>query len=75
MRLDRSYIKDLENSDNVATISSVISQIHEHGSSSLMAFIQDPAAMSAAWTVGAKYLQGNYLQEPSEEMKIQTEQS
>ncbi len=75
VRLDRSYIKDLENSDNVATISSVISQIHEHGSSSLMAFIQDPAAMSAAWTVGAKYLQGNYLQEPGEEMKIQTEQS
>ncbi|WP_019520789.1 EAL domain-containing protein [Faucicola boevrei] len=75
VRLDRSYIKDLENSDNVATISSLIAQIHEHGANSLMAFIQDPAAMSAAWTVGAKYLQGNYLQEPSEEMKIQTEQA
>lgn len=75
VRLDRSYIKDLENSDNVATISSVISQIHERGSSSLMAFIEDPSAMSASWTVGAKYLQGNYLQEPSEEMKIQSEQA
>lgn len=75
VRLDRSYIKDLENSDNVATISSLIAQIHKHGANSLMAFIQDPAAMSAAWTVGAKYLQGNYLQEPSEEMKIQTEQA
>ncbi|ELA09625.1 diguanylate cyclase/phosphodiesterase [Moraxella macacae 0408225] len=75
VRLDRSYIKDLENSDNVETISSLIAQIHEHGASSLMAFIQDPAAMSAAWTVGAKYLQGNYLQEPSKEMKIKTEQA
>lgn len=75
VRLDKSYIKNLENSDNVATISAVIQQIHEHGSSSLMAFIEDPSAMSASWTVGAKYLQGNYLQEPSETMKIQTEQA
>lgn len=73
VRLDKSYIKNLENSDNVATITSVINQIHEHGSNSLMAFIEDPSTMSASWTVGAKYLQGNYLQAPSEEMKIQTE--
>ena len=40
-----------------------------------MAFIENPAIMSTAWTVGARYLQGDYLQAPSLEMTIQTEQS
>lgn len=73
VRLDRSYVKDLGNSDNVNTIKSLISQINSHDCEALMAFIEDPASMSAAWTVGARYLQGNYLQEPSPEMIIHTE--
>lgn len=73
VRLDRSYIKDLGNSENVDTITSLIQKINEHHSSCLMAFIEDPAAMSAAWTVGARYLQGSYLQSPSDTMYIQTE--
>lgn len=75
VRLDRSYIKDLGNSENVETITSLVKQVNEHQASCLMAFIEDPAAMSAAWTVGARYLQGNYLQAPSDHMYIQTEQS
>lgn len=73
VRLDRSYIKDLGNSDNVDTITSLISQTNQLNASCLMAFIEDPASMSAAWTVGARYLQGNYLQEPSTEMHIQSQ--
>lgn len=73
VRLDRSYIKDLGNSENVETISSLVKQVNAHNARCLMAFIEDPAAMSAAWTVGARYLQGNYLQSPSDRMYIQTE--
>lgn len=75
VRLDASYIKDLSNSDNVETIKSLISQITEYECETLMAFIENPAIMSTAWTVGARYLQGDYLQAPSLEMTIQTEQS
>lgn len=75
VRLDRSYIKDLGNSENVETISSLINQVNEHQAACLMAFIEDPAAMSAAWTVGARYLQGNYLQSPSESMHIEAAQA
>lgn len=75
VRLDRSYIKDLGNSENVDTITSLIAQISSHEAACLMAFIEDPAAMSAAWTVGARYLQGHYLQAPSETMYIQTDEN
>ena len=73
VRLDRSYIKDLGNSENVDTIASLISKVNTSGASCLMAFIEDPAAMSAAWTVGARYLQGNFLQSASDTMHIVTE--
>lgn len=73
VRLDRSYIKDLGNSENVDTIASLVTKINKLGSSCLMAFIEDPAAMSAAWTVGARYLQGHYLQGLSDTMHIVTE--
>ena len=75
VRLDRSYIKDLSNNDNVNTVATVVREITERGSSCLMPFIEDPAAMSAAWTVGARYLQGAYLQKASDTMHIENETS
>lgn len=75
VRLDRSYIKDLGNSENVNTITTLVKEVNARETSCLMAFIEDPATMSAAWTIGARYLQGNYLQAPSETMHIQTEQA
>lgn len=73
VRLDRSYIKDVSNSDNVATIKSLIARANNEGSDALMGFIEDAPTMSAAWTVGARYLQGYYLQEPTETMMIKAE--
>lgn len=73
VRLDRSYVKDLGNSDNVDTIKTLITQVNGHASDALMPYIEDAASMSAAWTVGARYLQGDYLQAPSPQMQIQTE--
>ena len=75
VRLDRSYIKDLSNNDNVKTVATVVREINARGASCLMAFIEDPAAMSAAWTVGARYLQGAYLQKASDTMHIDTEEN
>lgn len=75
VRLHKTYLKDLANSDNLTTVSNVVQQINEHNTSCLMPFIEDPATMSAAWTVGARYLEGDYLQPQSESMTIVTEPS
>jgi EAL domain-containing protein (putative c-di-GMP-specific phosphodiesterase class I) len=56
-------------------VATVVREITERGSSCLMPFIEDPAAMSAAWTVGARYLQGAYLQKASDTMHIENETS
>lgn len=68
VRLSRSYVSDLGDQNNVDTIKKLIADIAEHDVDTLMAFIEDPASMSAAWTVGARFIQGKYLQEPLAEM-------
>lgn len=68
VKLDRSYAKDLGDANNIATTQKVVSDIIEKGVEPMMAFIEDASSMSAAWTVGAPYIQGIYLQEPTEEL-------
>jgi EAL domain-containing protein (putative c-di-GMP-specific phosphodiesterase class I) len=38
-----------------------------------MPYIEDAATMSVAWSVGARYLQGNYLEVPSNTIKVSNE--
>lgn len=70
VKLDRSYSQDLGATESVDTTRNFIAEIKEHGVESLMAFIEDASSMSAAWRVGAPFLQGIYLQPPSEEIGI-----
>ena len=73
VRLAANQIKDLSNPDNVQTLMATVQQINATGAACLMPYIEDPATMSTAWTVGARYLQGDYLQAPSPDMHIETE--
>ena len=38
-----------------------------------MPYIEDAATMSVAWSVGARYLQGFYLEAPSNSIKVASE--
>ena len=73
VRLAANQVKDLSNPDNVQALTATVQQINATGAACLMPFVEDPATMSTAWTVGARYLQGDYLQAPSPDMHIETE--
>lgn len=66
VRLSRNYTKDLDRQDNLEAVKTLVAQASEHGVDSLMPYIEDAGTMSMAWSVGARYLQGNYLQAPAE---------
>ena len=72
IRLARNYVDDINDADNLATVKSIIARATEHGVEVLMPYIEDAATMSVAWSVGAHYLQGKYLEEPSATMHIAT---
>ena len=69
-RLAHNYVKDINNDDNLATVKSLITKTNDLKVDVLMPYIEDAATMSVAWSVGARYLQGYYLEEPSDTMNV-----
>ncbi|MGE6360986.1 EAL domain-containing protein [Psychrobacter glacincola] len=72
VRLARSYVDGIDSADNLETVKSLIMRTNEVNVDVLMPYIEDAATMSVAWSVGARYLQGYYLEEPSSTIKVTT---
>lgn len=67
-RLARAYTKDLDRPANMETVQSLVGKASETRTDVLMPYIGDAQTMSMAWSIGARYLQGDYLQPSAEEM-------
>ncbi|MDO4250005.1 MAG: EAL domain-containing protein [Moraxella sp.] len=64
-RLARAYTKDLDRANNMETVQGLVVKAAEHRTDVLMPYIGDAQTMSLAWSIGARYLQGDYLQAPA----------
>lgn len=73
VRLARNYVDSLDNPENLETVKSLIMRTNEISVDVLMPYIEDAATMSVAWSVGARYLQGYYLEAPSNTIKLSSE--
>ena len=73
VRLARSYVEGIDTPENLETVKSLIVRTNEIGVDVLMPYIEDAAPMSVAWSVGARYLQGFYLEAPSNSIKVASE--
>lgn len=69
-RLARDYVSDINKPENLEAIKSLIVRTTELNIDVLMPYIEEAATMSVSWSVGARYLQGYYLEMPSETMNI-----
>lgn len=70
VRLARSYVQDIDSADNLEAVKSLIVRTSAVKIDVLMPYIEEAATMSVAWSVGARYLQGYYLEEPSSTIKV-----
>ncbi len=70
-RLDKSCVANLGNADELDAVKKLINSINAHDIKVLMPYIEEASTMSVAWSVGARYLQGDYLQPPSSEMSFE----
>ena len=73
VRLARNYVEGIDAADNLETVKSLIIRTNEINVDVLMPYIEDAATMSVAWSVGARYLQGYYLEAPSNTIKVSSE--
>ncbi|WP_201596000.1 EAL domain-containing protein [Psychrobacter vallis] len=65
VRLARNYVEGIDSANNLETVKSLIMLTNEIKVDVLMPYIEDASTMSVAWSVGARYLQGDYLEKPS----------
>lgn len=70
VRLARTYVNSLSNTDDLQSVRSLISRVKALPSAVLIPYIEEAAIMSISWSVGARYLQGYYLEEPSKAMTV-----
>ena len=73
VRLSKNYVEGINNADNLDTVKALITRANELNIDVLMPYIEDAATMSVSWSVGARYLQGYYLEEPSSTMHVTSE--
>ena len=61
-------MQDVEEDGGADKLQSLISQIHDLDIASVAPQVDTASVMSLLWQAGANYIQGQLLQEPSEEM-------
>lgn len=69
LKFDRSFMDDLPNSpENQETIRTLTIQAHAENRMVIAQHVEDPKALPILWGLGINYIQGNFLQAPSERM-------
>ncbi len=68
LKLDGSYTKDLNKEENMATLKSIVETARRHGKMTIASFVEEVTVISSLYTLGMNFIQGYYLQPPSEAM-------
>ncbi len=68
LKLDGSFTRDLSDEESRETLKEIVEMAHSHGKLTIAPFVESASVLSALWQVGVNYIQGYYLQQPSEEM-------
>jgi len=73
VKIDKSFVQDLAQEANVEAVKKITAGANAHHAQVMIAYIENATAMSKAWSLGARYLQGYYLQMPNEDMIFEAE--
>ena len=68
VKIDESFSSDLNNPDNVEQLKEMIATLHNQGKLTIVSNVDSAIMMPTLWQAGVNYIQGNYLQPPSDSM-------
>ena len=67
LKIDGSFIHNLaSNNDNQAMVKSILDTASSMNKQCIAEYVQDAHSLAVLWQSGIDYIQGNFLQEPSE---------
>ena len=69
IKIDGSFTTDIQsNNESPETLIHLIEQLHGEDKITIVPFVENASVLSTLWQAGAHYIQGHYLQEPTENM-------
>ncbi len=73
IKLDRSFTQDLSNEDNMGAMKKLTGELLGQEKKVIVSFVENAQTLSKLWTLGVQYLQGYYLQPPSDNMHYEAQ--
>jgi len=70
VKIDGSFTQELQNATDEATkaLNELVSELHQQDKITIVPFVENASVLSKLWQSGVHYIQGYYLQGPSEDM-------
>ncbi len=69
VKIDGSFTQDLQkNSEDAEALNELVSQLHQEDKITIVPFVENASVLSKLWQSGVHYIQGYYLQGPTDAM-------
>ena len=68
IKVDGSFTQDLSNPENQETLKTLLGNLHGQAKLSIVPFVENASILATLWQAGVNYIQGYYLQGPSQSM-------
>ncbi|MEH6686003.1 MAG: EAL domain-containing protein [Halopseudomonas sabulinigri] len=68
IKIDGSFARDLSDPSAVEALKVMVSALHAQGKLTIVPYVDSAAMMPTLWQAGVNYIQGHYLQPPSDSM-------
>ena len=68
VKIDGSYTQDLSRQENQEALKQLLADLHEQSRQTVVPFVDSATVLATLWQAGVGYIQGQYLQGPSQSM-------
>jgi multidomain signaling protein FimX len=68
VKIDGSYTQDLSRQENQESLKQLLAELHEQAKLTIVPFVDSATVLATLWQAGVGYIQGQYLQGPSQSM-------
>ncbi|MBU2885738.1 EAL domain-containing protein, partial [Gilvimarinus agarilyticus] len=69
IKVDGSFTQDIQSkSESPEGLTQLLGGLHEQEKITIVPFVENASVLSTLWQAGVHYIQGHYLQEPTESM-------
>ncbi|WP_435606423.1 EAL domain-containing protein [Pseudomonas knackmussii] len=68
VKVDGSYVQDLSRAENQESLKTLMASLHAQAKLTIVPMVESASALATLWQAGANYIQGRYLQGPSQAM-------